>query len=185
VQETALGWARLPPRGAATATGLRTIEPARCTLVNFDRCPASGGRQCGAYHPIARAVSLTIDDVAARYPAGDLVALRVSQIVRRSFRTYRQDDVFIVPSASQALYEDLTGTRVRLTFRPQAEERPPKRPAGPHECQNTQRQSRSPLIPIEPCSGCGAPTVPGTWDSARRVLTPAVPLCHACRGTCD
>lgn len=103
VAENTLTWAKLPPRRAATARGLRRIEPARCTIDVFDRCPATGGRQCNRYHPIARAFSgLTVDDVAAQYPAGDLVALRFSQIVRRDLRTYRQDDVFIVPTASQA-----------------------------------------------------------------------------------
>jgi hypothetical protein len=182
VTENTLDWAKLPPRRAATATGLRTIEPARCTFLNFDRCPASGNAQCGAYHPIARAFTrMTVDDVAARYPAGDLVALRFSQVVRRSFRTFRQDDVYVVPRASRAVYEDLTGTTAVLSFRPQSEDRPPQHPAGARECQNPQPLLRSPAWPIVDCPGCGQPTVPGTYDPATQILTPAPPLCHACR----
>jgi hypothetical protein len=177
VSENTLDWDRLPPRRAATATGLRTIEPARCTFLNFDRCPATGNAQCGGYHPIARALTgLSIDDVAARYPAGDLVALRFSQVVRRSFRTLRQDDIYVVPSASQAVYEDLTGIRAVPSFGPEAGDETTAR-----EGQNLQPQLRSPAWPIVDCPGCGQPTVPGTYDPATQILTPAPPLCHACR----
>ncbi|MDQ2877210.1 MAG: hypothetical protein M3Y33_21335 [Actinomycetota bacterium] len=183
VSENTLDWARPPPRRAATATGLRTIKPARCTFLNFDRCPASGKRLCGAYHPLARPLAgLTVDDVAARYPAGDLVALRSSQIVRRSFRTFRQDDVYIVPAACQAVYEDLTGTRTVVSFRPEAEDRPPRQPSGAQECKNLQLQLRSPDWPIIDCPGCGQPTVPGTYDPVTQQLTPAPPPCQGrCR----
>lgn len=66
------------------------------------------------------------------------MALRFSQVVRRSFRTSRQDNVYVVPSASQAIYEDLTGTRAVASFRPDAEDRPLRHLAGSRECQNPQ-----------------------------------------------
>jgi hypothetical protein len=182
VTENTLDWARLPPRRAATATRLRTVEPARCTILNFNQRPASGTALCGAYRPIARAFTgLTVDDVAARYPAGHLVALGCFHAARRSFRTFRQNDVYVVPSASQAVYEDLTGIRAMLSFRPQAEDRPSPHPDGPRECQNPQPQRLSPAWPIVACPGCGQPTVPGTYDPATQILTLARPLCHACR----
>jgi len=55
-----------------------------------------------------------------------------------------------------------------------------RHPAGSRECQNPQPQLRSPAWLIVDSPGCGEPTVPGAYDPATQILTPAPPLCHAC-----
>jgi hypothetical protein len=106
-------WDVLPPRRSATATGLRKIHPARCTVSEFGRCPYHRGRgpsHCGGWHPQPQPwPGLTVDDVAGQFPAGQIVAL--------TFEGYqRHDDVFLIPGTEVAMYEELTGLRARLAY---------------------------------------------------------------------
>ena len=146
VGENHLQWDRLPKRRSAYATGLRLIRPARCTELNFDRCPG-GGRQCGKPHPLPEPWhGLWVDDVAARFPAGEIVPLRF-------WRNKRHNDVFLVPPASLALYEEMTGHKAELVYYPKAEDRPPAKPSPAAECQNNQPSASG--TPGRACSKCG------------------------------
>ena len=131
VAENDLSWQLLPPRRAATATGLRIIRPARCAVENFDRCPYTR-RHCGRRHPLPEAwIGLTVDDVAARFPAGQIKLLRFH-------RNSRRDDVFLVPPESLALYEELTGNSGQFAADPVTDDRSLRKPAGTVTCRNNQ-----------------------------------------------
>lgn len=131
VGENDLSWLSLPPRRAATATGLRVVRAARCSAVNFGRCPYTR-RHCGRHHPLPEAwIGLTVDDVAARFPAGEITLLRFR-------RNSRRDDVFLVPPGSLALYEELTGESGRFPADPVTADRSVHRPTGTIACRNEQ-----------------------------------------------
>lgn len=131
VSENTIPWTTLPPRRAATATGLRVIRSVRCTPVTFARCPVRG-RHCWKNHPRDEPwIGITVDDVAARFPAGEIVPMRFR-------RNSRSDDVLLVSLASLALYEDLTGCRAALSFQPGSEDRAPTGATGAVECANVQ-----------------------------------------------
>ena len=153
VGENLLPWDRLPPRRSATATGLRIISPAHCTVVNFGRCP-NGGRQCGKWHPLAEPwLGLSVDDVAGRFPAREIVPMRF-------WRNKRHNDVFLVPPAGLAMYEELTGRRAELAFYPNAEDRGPTKPSPSAECRNDQPPAATPRG--HACNKCGyRPAGPG------------------------
>lgn len=111
-----LPWDVLPPRRAATATGLREITDARCDYSNFPvRCPSQARGRCGKRHPKHEPWGgLTMDDVAARVPAGLIVPLRFPRLKGGS-------DVLLVSPDSLRLYEELTGRASELLFNPLAE----------------------------------------------------------------
>jgi hypothetical protein len=143
VSEAGLPWDVVPPRGSAVAVGLRAIMPMRCSVENFRRCPETGGRRCGKRHPMERPWrGLTVDDVAAKAPGGQIVPM----LFRRNSRSH---DVFLVSPASLALYEEMTGRIAALTLGPVTEMVPPTLPAGEVECRNDQ-----PERPAKACYRC-------------------------------
>jgi hypothetical protein len=151
VMEADVSWQALPPSRSATANGLRVIGAARCTPENFRRCPDSSSRRCGKFHPKDEPwLHLTVDDVAAQAPAGEIVGMR--------FYRSRRSDVFLVSRSSLTLYEELTGQRAALSASPIPETVPPGRPAGAVECQNVQPDRPA----LRGCSRCGEnPAGPG------------------------
>ena len=50
----------------------------------------------------------------------------------------RRDAVFLVSPADFDLYEEMTGWSGRVSFKPEAEDRPPRTPSGAVECRNVQ-----------------------------------------------
>lgn len=104
-----LPWDVVPPKGSATvATGLRTIRPLRCTFGNVGNCPETGGRPCGRVHPKDEPLGgMTVDDIAASVPAGEIVPLR-----------YIDDRVLLVPENSKTTYEELIGRPAEMWMSP-------------------------------------------------------------------
>jgi hypothetical protein len=123
-----LGWDVLPPRGSATATGLRLIRAKQCTRRNFPNCPDTGRRVCGGWHGIPEPLDRSVDEVAAQFPAGELVPLRVR-------RKARSGHTFVVRAQDAELYEELTGGKPQETAAT-----PPgiSLPASAVECTNDQ-----------------------------------------------
>lgn len=136
VGENDLSWLQLPPRRAATATGLRVIRAAKCGVENFNRCPYTR-LHCGQPHPLPEAwTGLTVDDVAAQFPAGQIKLLRFR-------RNSRRHDVFLVPPASLTLYEELTGESGQFPADPVTDDRTPRTPPGTVACRNPQSAATS------------------------------------------
>jgi hypothetical protein len=132
VTEAGLPWDVVPPRGSAVAAGLRVIEPVRCSVEYFHRCPETGARRCGKHHPKDEPWrGLTVDDVAGKVPGRQIVGMQF----RRNSRSH---DVFLVSPASLAMYEEMTGRIAALTLGPVTESAPPTLPAGEVECRNDQ-----------------------------------------------
>jgi hypothetical protein len=129
-------WKTLPPRRAVAAAGLRVLRTVKCTMTNFSRCPY-GRNWCGKYHP--RPVpwgGLAVDDVAARFPAGEIVPLRFWGVTMPGSR--RRDAVFLVSPADFDTYEEITGWSGAVAFQPEAEDRPPREPSSAADCRNPQ-----------------------------------------------
>lgn len=104
--ETNLFPGRDAPRGSWTVvSGPRKVLEAKCTPINFGRCPDTGrGRYCGKFHPkLEPLTGLCIDDVAERAPAGDLVPLEIERRPRR---------VYLVSADHKSLYDELVAGRV-------------------------------------------------------------------------
>lgn len=100
-------WKELPPRRAVAAAGLRRIEAAKCTMINFQSCPY-GRNWCGRWHPKpAMWGRLAVDDVAAQFPAGEMVPLAFYGV--RMPGSPDRKAVFIVPRADRERYTELTG----------------------------------------------------------------------------
>lgn len=92
-------WSSLPPRRAATASGLTVVKPLRCTPGAFQRCPDGNRRPCGRWHPNREPMrGITVDDVAVMVPAERLVPMRDIK-----------KQVYLVSPASLAIYRELTG----------------------------------------------------------------------------
>lgn len=92
-------WSSLPPRRAATATGLSQITPLKCTPGAFDTCPAGRKRPCGQWHPKREPWGgLTVDDVAEMVPDERILPMRDAK-----------GRVYLVSPASLDLYRRLTG----------------------------------------------------------------------------
>jgi hypothetical protein len=83
---------------------------------------------------------MAVDDVAAQFPAGQIVPLRFYSITMLASR--HRDAVFLVPPADRDLYEELTGRSGRVSFQPKTEGRPPRPPSGEAECRNVQPAGR-------------------------------------------
>lgn len=129
-------WATMPPRRAVAAAGLRMLRVVKCAVGNIDRCPY-GRNWCGQYHP--RPVpwgGMAVDDVAAKFPAGEIVPLRFRGVSMPGSR--RRDAVFLVPPADYDRYEEMTGWSGKVSFEPEAEDRPAQAPSGAAECRNVQ-----------------------------------------------
>jgi len=135
-----------PPRRSVTATNLRRIVPVRCTVSGGYQC-ADGRNFCGRYHPRSKPwTGFTVDDVAAQFPAGEMVAIRLLAPTRN-----KPGDIAIVPPADQQLYEEMTGVRATPLFNPAAEEPPPRHGSGAAECMNRQSM-RLPPEDAEECA---------------------------------
>ena len=140
-------WKTLPPRRAVAAAGLRVLRTVKCAVGNIDRCPY-GRNWCGRHHP--RPVpwgGLAVDDVAAKFPAGEIVLLRFWGVTMPGSR--RRDAVFLVPSADFARYEEMTGWSGKVSFQPETEDRPPHVPSGAVECRNVQPVMASASVSIQ------------------------------------
>jgi len=132
VTANTLPWDVVPPLRSATATSLRVIEAERCTAANFSCCPKTRKRHCGKYHAVHSPwPGLTVDYVAERVPAGEIVPLRF-------WRSARHQDIILVSHESAALYEELTGSAAGVTYHPAAEERLQDARPGRVECSNPQ-----------------------------------------------
>jgi hypothetical protein len=91
----------LPGRRQVTATGLGVLSIVRCDISHFGgTCPVTGRHPCGKRHPLVTAgrIGVTVDDVAAMLPAGQLVPLR-----------YRSGTAYLVSPQDLATYKDMTG----------------------------------------------------------------------------
>ena len=133
-------WTTMPPRRAVTAAGLRVLRAVKCAVGNIDHCPY-GRNWCGKYHP--RPVpwgGVTVDDVAAKFPAGEIVLLRFWGAT--VLGSHRRDAIFLVSPADFRLYEEMTGWSGSVSFKPEAEDRPPPTPSGTVECRDVQRCQR-------------------------------------------
>jgi hypothetical protein len=171
-------WDTLPARRTVTAAGLRTIRAARCLPMNFSRCPYGRPRHCDKVHPRTHVWrDMTVDDVAAQFPAGEIVALRFWGT--RELGSRRRDAMLLVSSADAAFYTELTGQPAEaLVLRPSSRNGPsPRKANGSVECRNPQTALDSDdedpygLGTWEACTGC------------RRRYRPAHPSgrCHDCR----
>lgn len=111
-----LPWDVLPVRRSARATGLRTISTAKCDYSSFPvRCPHQARGRCGKRHPKHDPwTGLTMDDVAARVPAGLIIPMRFPRLRGGS-------DVLLVSPESLSLYESVTGRANEVVFNPLAE----------------------------------------------------------------
>jgi hypothetical protein len=108
-------WAKLPPRRAVAAAGLRVLRTVRCAVGNIDRCPYDRN-WCGRYHPRPEPWGgQSVDDVAAKVPAGEIVPLRFWGVSALGNR--RRDAVILVSPADFALYEEMTGWPGVVTYR--------------------------------------------------------------------
>ncbi|APU15927.1 hypothetical protein UA75_20000 [Actinoalloteichus sp. GBA129-24] len=137
-------WRDLPPRRAATATGLRTLEAERCTADTSTGCYDRRRRPCGRYHP--KPVpwrGLTVDDVATLVPAEEAVPL-----------TMRGGSVYLVPPPSVELFRELTGDEGE--YRPGSGRRsvPPSR-SGVRDCRNPSHVGDPPPGRWPRCRQCG------------------------------
>lgn len=98
-------WDVVPSRRSVTVvSGVRIIVPLRCQDIPPDRnsCPRRRYR-CNAWHAIHEPrLGIVVDDVAARFPAGELVPM--------SYRTFtRGDYILLVSPADKAQYEEIAG----------------------------------------------------------------------------
>ena len=76
-------------------------------MTNFQRCPY-GRNWCGRWHPKPLYWGgLSVDDVAAQFPAGKMVLLSFYGVRMPGSRDRKA--VFIVPPAGRDLYIELTG----------------------------------------------------------------------------
>jgi hypothetical protein len=129
-------WARLPPRRAVAAAGLRVLRTVRCAVGNIDRCPYSR-TWCGQHHPRPEPWGgLAVDDVAAKMPAGEIVPLRFWGVTM--LRGRRRDAVLLVSPADFALYEEMTGWSGSVLYRREDSNRRPRPLDVAVECQNVQ-----------------------------------------------
>ena len=129
-------WTTMPPRRAVTAAGLRVLRVVKCAVGNIDRCPY-GRNWCGKYHPRPTPWGgVKVDDVAAKFPAGEIVSLRFWGVTMLGSR--RRDAIFLVSPADFHLYEEMTGWSGSVSFKPEAEDRPPWMSSGATECRNVQ-----------------------------------------------
>lgn len=159
-----------PPRRSITATNLRRIIPVRCTVSSGHQCP-TGRNFCGRYHPRSRPwTGFTVDDVAAQFPAGEMIAIRLLRPTRK-----KPGDIAIVPRADQPLYEEMTGVPATPLFLPAAGEPPARHGSGTAECMNRQ-QVRPPPEGAEEWSTMPWPVPVLTPGSTQRAAATARPV---------
>lgn len=129
-------WDTMPPKRAATVTtGLRVVKAVKCHPVNLYRCPDTKGRHCGKYHARHEPwTGMTVDDVAAGLPAGEIAPMR-----------FFGKQILLVSPDSRRLYEEMIGRPVELAF-PPSRTRTSQRQAGAVECENP--QPAAPSVPV-------------------------------------
>jgi hypothetical protein len=169
-------WQYLPPRRAVLGNGMRSFNVVRCEIGNLPVCP-NGRNWCGKRHLKAEPRVVILDDVASRFPAGDIVALRIAAM------SGVRSGVYLFPARSAALYKEFTGKSPQLAFDPYAEDRPRQQPSGRVECQSIQPTISS-VFGVS-CGACNQQfpsarafmnhQVPG-WDG--RLICPSSPARH-------
>jgi len=91
-------------------------RPRACAVENFDRCPYKL-RDCRKHHPLPEAwMLLTVDDIAARFSAGEIKLLRFR-------RNSRRDDVFLVPPSAWPCMKSGQATVARFPADPMTDDR--------------------------------------------------------------
>jgi hypothetical protein len=100
VEARGLAWDFLPPSRSVMAEGVRRIEQEKCTPGSrWAQCPVTGRNWCRGWHPLQVVrTGLTIDEVAALVPAGQLVPLR-----------YFTGAVYLTDRESSSRYAELGG----------------------------------------------------------------------------
>jgi hypothetical protein len=136
-------WQYLPPRRAVLANGLRVFTAVKCEPGNLPVC-LDGRNWCGRYHPWAEPRTVVLDEVASRFPAGDIVALRIGAM------SGLRGGVYLFPADSAALYKELTGKNAQPAFDPRAEDRRRQQSSGRAECQTVQAPARNLFL----CAAC-------------------------------
>jgi len=124
-------WQYLPPKRSVLANGVRQIEPVRCRPGDLPRCP-SGYQFCGKYHAKSIPAVVRLDDIAWRFPTGDIVALKLPAI------TGTKVGVYLCSAKSADLYTELTGQPAASFFRPGTEPHRVQNIPGRVECRNIQ-----------------------------------------------
>jgi hypothetical protein len=171
-----LEWSSLPPARAATVTtGLRVITAARCRVPDFSRCPKTRRAPCGAWHPKHDPwLGMTVDDVAARAPIGEIVPVQFGR------------DVLLASPQSRRVYEEVTERPAQLSLREEPEHRDGTGWVR-SECASTSRWS-----PPRPAWSYADPDP----EPAPPAPRPVYPVCTGCaqelwspqsqaRGTCE
>jgi hypothetical protein len=159
VASNPLPWTSLPPRRAATAIGLSQFVAEHCRPGRFDKCPGGHRRPCSQWHPKREPwPGLTVDDIAARVPAGEIVPLRDTA-----------GAVHLTSPRSAGLYRELTDQDCAYT--PEARGPRSGKHGQPRLCTNPHRQGRRGT-----CS-CGNKIYPLTQ------LVRAAEVCERCRIT--
>src|SRR5262249_31190458 len=134
-------WDTLPRRRSVNAAGLRVVRTARCMPEHFSQCPYGRGH-CGKHHPKPEPWrGLSVDDVAAMFPAAQIVALRFRGV--RSPGSRQRDSIFLVPPESAALYAEVTDGLIA----PSDAKRPGTRSSALITCQNQQPSVPRPRTP--------------------------------------
>lgn len=169
-----LPWDVLPaPRSATVTTGLRTVRAVNCGSAEVPLCPDKRARRssaCGKHHAVHEPwTGMTVDDVAALTPAGQIVPL-----------AYRRKEVLLVSPSSRALYEELVGATASANelAAPDRLVRTDDRLecAASDEVGQEQQAGGSPLIGTQPVRCCGE-HFPG------RVGGPLILACQLCRNS--
>jgi hypothetical protein len=157
---------QLPRPRAVTATGLTSIEAVRCEVGAFERgCPDGRRRPCGRLHP-RRAPwrGLSVDDVAAMIPAGEILPMRGQNGL-----------VYLVSPASMTRHQELTGgagpwapSTPAKAPRPAGHQssavciNPVHRPASVTLLDDSGQDQPISAVPPRMCNSCGvAPAGPG------------------------
>lgn len=162
-----LGWSTLPPRNSATAVGVGAIHAARCTPSEFDRCPETGRRQCGGWHPKRTARSgLVVDDVGPMAAMGELKPIALNRHVQ------------LVSASDFARYHELTGRDEWI---------PGRRRRSANTQQPFERECEREHIAAPPPCHCGSEAQPDLFghcldcpDDCVRRLVAATATCPTC-----
>jgi hypothetical protein len=151
-------WDAMPRRRSVTAAGLRIVRTAKCTPEHFGQCPYGRGH-CGKHHPKPEPwPGLSVDDVAAMFPAAQIVALRFWGV--RSPGSRQRHSIFLVSPESAALYAEMTDGLIA----PSELKRPATRSSARTTCQNHQPSVPRPRTPgtgaLPPIAICGVCQLP-------------------------
>lgn len=105
-------WNTVPRAGSVTVvSGVRVISARRCHNIPDSPCP-NRRRGCSLWHPVHEPrLGVTVDDLAALVPSGDLVPINYKTL---SGRTY----TLIVGRNDKERYEAVSGVSADLPLRP-------------------------------------------------------------------